>query len=63
MTLLSGLEVLKALALTSYDTVLSLTLDHVTGLTVTIMSTIPKKQLLLNRLEVLIEVYLAEKVA
>ena len=36
VTLLSGLEVLKALALTSCDTVLSLTLDHVTGLTVTI---------------------------
>ena len=34
ITLLLGLEVLKALALTLYNTVLSLTLDHVTRLTV-----------------------------
>ena len=34
MTLLLGLEVLKALALTLYNTVLSLTLDYITRLTV-----------------------------
>ena len=34
MTLLLGLEVLKALALTLYNTVLSLTLNHITRLTV-----------------------------
>ena len=34
MTLLLGLEVLKALALILYNIVLSLTLNYVTGLTV-----------------------------
>ena len=34
MTLLLGLEVLKALALMLYNTVLSLTLDYITRLTV-----------------------------
>ena len=36
ITLLLGLEVLKALVLMLYDTDLSLTLNHVTGLTVII---------------------------
>ena len=34
ITLLLGLEVLKALVLILYNTVLSLTLDYITGLTV-----------------------------
>ena len=37
ITLLLGLEVLKALALTLYNTVLSFTLDYITGLTVIVI--------------------------
>ena len=41
ITLLLGLEVLKALALTLYNTILSLTLNYITGLTVIDIAFIP----------------------